>query len=204
LISLETIEDTIKHHFDITDSINVVSTYYGSNVDDGHVRVFVDHNTESIFHDEILSDYGCDCIDEKLYNSLYYDKLEKYKDSIDIDHHKFTELFGHWVPIRKGKDGFYLERIVCEFNRRGFTLSDSAFITYSMDGPFPDLLLNISQKGRELIFKTSDGPFKLERLEGEEIYVHDGHYLMHSRYMNFYPVEVIDCHAVGAPMKVGR
>jgi hypothetical protein len=198
--SLLTIEDTIRYHFGIADSLELISaSYYGEADHDEHVRVFVDHNTNSIFHKEILSDYGCDCLNEKLYNSVYEESLHKFKDSINVDHKQFKDLFGHWIPVKKKGTKFYLERIVCEFNRHGFTLSDSALIEYDMDGPYPRLLLNIEEVDNEIVIKTSNNVYKLKKLNvDDEIYWYDEQYLIHSRNLNSYPIIVTDCHEVGA------
>jgi hypothetical protein len=198
-VVLNTIEDTIRYHFGIPDSLNVISTkYYGTTYEDEHVRVFVDNNTNSIFHDEILSDYGCECKDEELYNSIYKESFQKYNDSINVDYKKYKDFFGHWIPIQKHENKFYLERIVCEFNRHGFTLSDSALVKYYMDGLSPSLLLNIEQNESGFIIKTSNETFNLKKLDGDnEIYLYDGEYLINSKYLNSYPIIVTDCHEVG-------
>ena len=180
---LTSIEDSIKYHFDITDSITLIrANYYGKSQDE-YVRVFVDHNTNSIFHNDILSDYGCDCKDQELYNSIYTESLEEFRDSINVDHVKFKELFGHWIPIYEFENKFYLTRTVCEFNRHGFTLSDSALVEYNMDGLFPSLLLNIKQNGTEFVIKTSNGTYHLKKLNTDNrIYSYEKEHLINSRF----------------------
>ena len=204
IISLETIEDSLRQHFDITDSLKVLATrYYGSFNSDEHARTFIDYNTNSIFHSDVKSDYGCDCLDQEIYNDVYYKNYAKYKDSINVHHDECKNLFGDWIPLRKYKEKFYLDRVICEFNRRGFTLSDSALVEYDMDGPFPNLLLSIEQNEREIIIKTANGKYKLKRLDGnKDIYVYEESYMIHNRNLHSYPIIVTDCHEVGATLKL--
>jgi hypothetical protein len=202
-IQLETVEDTIRYHLGISDSLKILSlNYYGSTDPDEHIRLFVDYNANSIFHEAISSDYGCDCIDTAVYNSVYNRAYHQFRDSIRVDYKKYKQFFGDWIPIELYHNEFYLERILCEFNRHGFTLSDSALVQYSMDGPYPSLLLGIEESGRDIIIKTSEGQHKLKRMDiGDEIYLYEDRYLIHKRNLHSYPIIVTDCHEVGATLR---
>lgn len=199
-----TVEDSIRSHYKFDDSLKVIGTYYyshgpGMNM---HARTFIDYNKNSIFHKRIISNYGCNCSEERLYNSMYNESIKKFADSISTDKKLISKIKGHWIPIRKYKSEFYFYYVSCEFNSKGFTISDSTLVRYYMDGPFPSLILNVKKENNDIAINTDRGQFKLYRLANSNIYVcvngREKEYLIHEENLNEYPIISIDCHEVGA------
>lgn len=204
---LRTVEDSIKQHFGINDSILVMQTRYYGSPQTEHSRAFIDFNKHSRFYDDLLSIYGCDCIDDEIYTSEYNNQLIAFRDSVSHDINQYKHLFGHWIPIYPYRGNFYLNFITCEFNRHGFTLSDSTLVEYPMDGPYPQLLLGITETADQITIRKvrAKRPSRLilNLVPGSrEIYsVDEGnwrYYLVHQSDIHNHLMIVEDCHEVGA------
>ena len=145
--------------------------------------------------------YGCDCLNEKLYNDTYNRAYNEYQDSIKISKEDLTQILGHWIPLYKYKENFYLYFSDCDFNSRGFTVSDSTYIEYYMDGPFPSLILNIEYESNKFEIHTDRGTKTLIRSESDpNIFVNTSSkgFLIHEKNINEFPLIAADCHELGA------
>ena len=88
-----TIEDSIRQHFGIEDSIKVIQSRYYSSDAPEHALAFIDFNKQSRFYSDLSAMYGCDCMDSEFYNSKYNNQLFDFHDSISNDINLYNHLF---------------------------------------------------------------------------------------------------------------
>lgn len=195
--------DSLLEHLGISDSIVLITTNNSDGRTKGiHSNPFIDFNKNSMFHSLILKEYGCECLQEELYNSGYAKAFEEYENEISADRSVLLDIKGHWIPIRKYQSKFYLYYADCEYNQRGFTLSDSTVIEYyMMDGPYPSLILNTEENDGDYKIKTNRGTYELRTTIEPNIFIaimgSEKMYVIHERFLNDYPVIGIHCHELG-------
>jgi len=178
-------ENYIRIHCEITnDSIRVLGLERYEALAFSHTITFIDYNLNSIFHDKLIEGY-------------------RYEYNLAKNTSKIKN--GHWVTIKKYDNynyAFYYE--MCNFMRRGFTISDSLLVGYNnmdeTEGSISkiktiesfDQMININD-GEYILYPTVDNP---------EIFICNNRgtksFIVHGSNLHKYPIIVQDCHDSGA------
>jgi hypothetical protein len=133
--STNSIEDSLKLALGITDSIRILR------VDTVQASIaFIDYNKNSIFHEKLLHIRGTN-INSDFYNNEYQKQLKSgHFDRPSIP----KEIVKKWYRIYKYENGFYVY-LDCDF-QMVYETSDSAFISYPMDGASPKIIIGFEKQ----------------------------------------------------------
>lgn len=128
-------KDSLKKVLNIEDSIRILK------IDTIQKSIaFIDYNRNSKFHSRLLQIRGNRM--NRNYNSAY----KKQHDMLKLDENpKIPDyLINKWIKLYKYKGEFYVY-LDCNF-QMVYELSDTAFITYSMDGGYPSSIIKYEEK----------------------------------------------------------
>lgn len=192
------IEEIIKDHTSIADSIEFIAyRQYGAR-DLQHVYAFVDYNLNSKFHASLNRGYGFSNEEErKQYESYFRNTLD-----IELDTALLHKYIGNWTPLYSYKGEFYNYYSHCDFRDKGFTLSDSTFTHYYMDGLSPSTLTKIVENNNKIEIHIGNSMYLLELIDPERlIYIYtEGRrkqYVIPQSEIKKFPIMVEDCHETG-------
>ena len=187
---------SIKEHVGIIDSIELIGFQQYGRQELMHTYAFVDFNLNSKYHNLLTKGYAFYNEDDR---KQYESYLSNHKTNYELDESILSKYVGNWTPIYKYRNEFYNYLSLCEFRNIGFSLSDSTYIHYYMDGLFPKVLTGINENGNLIEFQLSKSTYTLELIDlTRSIYIitegkHKEYVIPQSAIKNF-PIIVEECH----------
>ena len=147
-------EDSIRRDHALSDSITLIKKIY---IQGEAQYAFIVHGKGIEEHKWLWNLFTMEDVRQEDYARQYDDLKEQFADIVPQAIHSHEEVIDGWLPVFWYQDHPYVVRS-CDMYL-SYQVTDSAFMTYDMDGVRPELIKSIDQSKDGIEVNTTGGSY---------------------------------------------